>query len=284
MKNKAFLFILPCLVVMGLVGFLPILVVINYSIHYLIPGCIPTYSGLQNFIFAMHDANFTGAIGRQFLFTFEVLIIQIPLGLALAHLLPRKGMWVGVCLVLLGIPLLIPWNVVGLIWRVFSRGDVGVLPAVLEKVGILYLPTRNAVQAWWTIVITDTWHWTPLVILLCYAGLLAVPQEFYQAAKIDAASKWAQFRHITLPRLRFVLIVAVLLRGMDSFRIFDEPFILTGGGPGTATEFLNQFTTRQAIGGFDMGFGGAVSLVYLLFVLVLCWVLYTTMTKIGGGA
>jgi len=183
--------------------------------------------------------------------------------------------------VLLGIPLLIPWNVVGIIWRVFAREDIGALPVIFSKLGFFYNVSKVPAHAWWTIVIMDVWHWTPLVTLLCYAGLQAIPQEFYQAARVDSASKIATFRYITLPKLKYVLIIAVLLRCMDAFKIYDEPFILTAGGPGTSTELLSIFTSRQVIGGFNMGYSSAVSLIYFIVVLLLCYILYTVMTKIG---
>ena len=104
----------------------------------------------------------------------------------------------------------------------------------------------------------DVWHWTPLVALLCYAGLRAIPDAYYQARSIDGASKFAVFRYIQLPKLRGVLMIAVLLRFMDSFMIYTEPFVLTGGGPGNATTFLSQYLTQKAVGQFDLGPGGGV--------------------------
>ena len=111
------------------------------------------------------------------------------------------------------------------------------------------------------------WHWTSLVALLCYSGLRSIPDAYYQAARIDRASNWAIFRYIQLPKLRNVLIIAVLLRFMDSFMIYAEPFVLTGGGPGNATSFLSQTLTKMAIGQFDLGPAAAFSIVYFLIVL-----------------
>ncbi len=147
--------------------------------------------------------------------------------------------------------------------------------------GIVYNFATNPNQAWWTVVIMDTWHWTPLIILLTYAGLRAIPPEFYQAARVDSASQWATFRFVTLPKLKHVLVLGVLLRFMDSFRIYDELFILTGGGPGSTTLFMSQYVSRQAVGSFDMGFGSALSFIYLFIVQVICYLLYTAMTKLG---
>ncbi len=280
MKTKVIWLLLPALLVMSISAFLPVMTILNYSLHVLFPGSIPKYIGLQNFKDALVDPKFINALGRQFIFTIEILLIQIPLGLALALTLPKRGIWVGLILVLLGIPLLIPWNVVGIMWRLFVRADIGVLPAALAKIGLTY-SVETARDAWWTIVIMDVWHWTPLVILLCYAGLQAIPQEFYQAAKVDAASKFSTFRYVTLPKLRHVLIIAVLLRCMDSFKVYDEPFILTAGGPGSSTELLSMYVSRQAIGAFNMGLSSAMSLIYFMIVLILCYVLYVAMSKIG---
>jgi glycerol transport system permease protein len=127
----------------------------------------------------------------------------------------------------------------------------------------------------------DVWHWTPLVALLCYAGLRAIPDAYYQAAAIDGASKFAVFRYIQLPKLRGVLMIAVLLRFMDSFMIYTEPFVLTGGGPGNSTTFLSQYLTQKAVGQFDLGPAAAFSLIYFLIILLLCFILYNWMQRVG---
>lgn len=281
MKKKVLIFLLPSLLIMSLSSFIPIMTVINYSLHILFAGSIPKFIGLKNYIDALHSDPFLSAILRQFKFTAEILVIEIPLGLALALTMPKKGPWVGFIFILLGIPLLIPWNVVGIMWRILVRSDIGIIPLLFNKLGLYYNIAHSDVDAWWTVVLMDVWHWTPLVVLLSYAGLRAIPQEFYQAAKVDGASKLSTFRYITLPKLRSVLIIAVLLRAMDSFKIYDEPFLLTHGGPGSTTELLSIYTSRQVIGGFNMGFSSAVSLIYFYIVLVLCYILYTSMKKVG---
>ncbi len=130
----------------------------------------------------------------------------------------------------------------------------------------------------------DVWHWTPLVALLCFAGLRSIPDAYYQAARIDGASKLAVFRYIQLPKMRGVLMIAVLLRFMDSFMIYTEPFVLTGGGPGNATTFLSQYLTQKAVGQFDLGPAAAFSLIYFLIILLLCFILYNWMQRVGTTA
>ena len=181
----------------------------------------------------------------------------------------------------MALPLLIPWNVVGTIWQIFGRVDIGLLGYTLASLGIDYNYTQDVVAAWITVVVMDVWHWTSLVVLLCYAGLVSIPEAFYQAAKIDGASRWAVFRYIQLPKMQQVLLIAVLLRFMDSFMIYTEPFVLTGGGPGNATTFLSIDLVKMAIGQFDLGPAAAMSLIYFLIILLLSWVFYTVMTNAG---
>jgi len=127
----------------------------------------------------------------------------------------------------------------------------------------------------------DVWHWTSLVALLCYAGLKSIPDAYYQAAQIDGASTWAVFRYIQLPKLRGVLLIALLLRFMDSFMIYTEPFVLTGGGPGNSTTFLSQYLATLAVGQFDLGPAAAFSIIYFLIVLLFCFVFYTALQNVG---
>ena len=130
-----------------------------------------------------------------------------------------------------------------------------------------------------TVLVMDIWHWTPLVALLAYAGLRSIPRAYYQAAHIDGASRWAIFRFIELPKLKGVLTIAVLLRFMDSFMIYTEPFVLTGGGPGNSTTFLSQYLARLAVGQFDLGPAAAFSIVYFLVILLFSYVFYSAMTR-----
>ena len=152
-----------------------------------------------------------------------------------------------------GLPLLIPWNVVGAMWNIFALPDIGLLGRTINAIGIDYNFTQSPVAAWFTTVLMDVWHWTSLVVLLAYAGLCSIPDAYYQAAKIDGAGAWATFRYIQLPKMKRVLTIAILLRFMDSFMIYTEPFVLTGGGPGNSTTFLSIDLVKMALGQFDLG-------------------------------
>ncbi len=163
----------------------------------------------------------------------------------------------------------------GSIWQIFTRGDIGLMGWSLRELGYGYNITSNPVDAWVTIILMDVWHWTSLIALLCYSGLRSIPDAYYQAARIDRASKWAVFRYIQLPKLTNVLVIGVLLRFMHSFMIYAEPFVLTGGGPGSSTTFLSQSLTTMAIGQQDLGPSAAFSLIYFLIILLVTWVFYT---------
>jgi glycerol transport system permease protein len=231
----------------------------------------------------MDDTLFRSAFVRQLGFSFLILLIEVPLGVAIAIALPKRSWVATIALIGLGLPLLIPFNVVGIIWRVFTRADLGFAPLLFTAFGYNYDVALNPVAAYWTVVVMDVWHWTPLIVLLCYAGLNAIPDAYYQAAEIDGASRWRVFLYIILPRLRSVLTIGILLRFMDSFRIYTEVFLLTGGGPGTTTTFLSDVLVRKAVGGFEFGYAAALSLVYFFVILVISYVFFLVLTHVGTG-
>jgi len=278
-NNKAWFFVIPVFVLVALSAIIPIMTVINYSFQDTFGNNQFFWAGTEWFQDVLSSDRFWDALARNLLFSFIILSIEIPLGIAIALTMPKKGIWVPVCLVLMALPLLIPWNVVGTIWQIFGRADIGLLGHAIERMGFEYNYASNVLHAWLTIILMDVWHWTSLVVLLCYAGLVSIPEAYYQAAKIDGASKWSVFRFIQLPKIRGVLIIAFLLRFMDSFMIYTEPFVLTGGGPGNTTTFLSIDLVKIALGQFDLGPAAAMSLIYFLIVLLVCWIFYTLMMR-----
>jgi glycerol transport system permease protein len=282
LNQKAWLFVLPVFVLVAFNAAIPLMTVINYSFQETFGNNIFFWEGTRWFKQILQSDRFHGALGRQFLFTFLVLIIQIPLGIAIALSMPKEGVGVSVCLVLMSMPLLIPWNVVGAMWNIFALPEIGFLGHSLNALGIDYNYTQQPFAAWFTVILMDVWHWTSLVVLLAYAGLCAIPDAYYQAAKIDGASRWSIFRHIELPKMKKVLTIAILLRFMDSFMIYTEPFVLTGGGPGNSTTFLSIDLVKMALGQFDLGPAAAMSLIYFFIVLLICWVFYNLMMRHEG--
>lgn len=278
-NHKAWLLVLPVLVLVAFSALIPLMTVVNYSVQDTFGNNQFFWAGTVWYEQVLNSDRFWNALGRSLLFSGAILAIEIPLGVFIALHMPRKGVGVAVCLVLMSLPLLIPWNVVGTIWQVFGRVDIGLLGAALNGLGLDYNYVQDPVDAWITLIVMDVWHWTSLVVLLSYAGLAAIPDAYYRAAQIDGASGWAVFRYIQLPKIMHVLTIAVLLRFMDSFMIYTEPFVVTGGGPGNSTTFLSIDLVQIAIGQFDLGPAAAMSIIYFLIILTFSWVFYAVMTR-----
>ena len=278
-NNRAWFLVLPVLVLVAFTAVIPLMTVVNYSVQDTFGNNQFFWAGTEWFEELLGSDRFWQAMCRNLIFSFVVLAIEVPLGIFVALNMPKKGWGVPVCLVTMALPLLVPWNVVGTIWQVFGRNDIGLFGYAVNALGFDYNYVQDPFDAWVTVVVMDVWHWTSLVVLLCYAGLVSIPDAFYQAAKIDGASRWAVFRYIQLPKMNRVLLIAVLLRFMDSFMIYTEPFVVTGGGPGSSTTFLSIDLVKTALGQFDLGPAAAMSLVYFLIILLLSWVFYTVMTN-----
>tara|TARA_B100001057_G_scaffold296158_1_gene296291 strand:- start:32 stop:901 length:870 start_codon:yes stop_codon:yes gene_type:complete len=278
--NKAWLFVLPMFILVAFNAVIPLMTVVNYSVQETFGNNLFFWQGIDWFEKVVNSERFYNALGRQFLYTGIILFIEIPLGIAIALTMPKKGIGVSFCLVLMSIPLLIPWNVVGAMWNIFALPDIGLLGYGINNwLNIDYNFTQQPVSAWFTCILMDVWHWTSLVVLLCYAGLISIPDAYYQAADIDGAKPWSVFRHIQLPKMKKVLTIAILLRFMDSFMIYTEPFVLTGGGPGNSTTFLSIDLVKVALGEFDLGPAAAMSIVYFLIVLLVSWIFYSLMMR-----
>jgi glycerol transport system permease protein len=283
-NNRAWLLVLPVLVIVAFSAVIPLMTVVNYSVQDIFGPGERYWVGTDWFREVLHDTRLHDALLKQFLFSGLVLLIEIPLGVLIALAMPREGWSVSLVLVLLALPLLIPWNVIGTIWIIFTRPDIGLMGYTLAGLGSTFDHTADPLHAWITLMLMEVWHWTPLVALLAYAGLKAIPEAFYQAAAIDGASRWKIFWYIQLPKMRGVLTIAVLLRFMDSFLIYAEPFVLTGGGPGNSTTFLSIYLVKVALGQFDLGPAGAFSIIYFLIVLLFSWLFYQVLQNVGTGS
>jgi glycerol transport system permease protein len=287
-NQKAWFLVAPVLVLVAFSAVIPLMTVVNYSVQDTFGANQFFWAGSAWYEQVLSSERFWNALGRNLAFSAAILLIEIPLGVIIALNMPRRGAGVAACLVLMALPLLIPWNVVGTIWQVFGRVDIGLLGAGLSLAGVDYNYVQDPVDAWVTLIVMDVWHWTSLVALLAYAGLVSIPDAFYQAARVDGASGWAVFRYVQAPKMARVLTIAVLLRFMDSFMIYTEPFVVTGGGPGNSTTFLSIDLVQMAVGQFDLGPAAAMSIIYFLIILLFSWIFYAVMTRhddadAGGG-
>ena len=185
-SNWAWLLVLPVFLLVAFSAIIPLMTVVNYSVQDIFGPGEAYWVGTEWFKEMLRSEDLRGAFVRQVIFSATILVIQIPLGIAIALAMPARGWTASLSLVLVALPLLIPWNVVGTIWQIFARGDIGLGGwFVNNTMGIGFNYTANGLHAWITVVVMDIWHWTPLVVLLCYAGLRAIPDAFYQAAAID---------------------------------------------------------------------------------------------------
>jgi glycerol transport system permease protein len=271
---RAYAFLAPALFIMALTGLLPMAIVAFYSVNDTFVGNSFLFVGLAWFKQVLTSPEFFGALARSAAFSALVLLIQIPLGIFIALRMPTKGFLSSLYIVLMAIPLLTPYIVVGYLWKVLSLPKIGLVTAAAAQIGLNWDMNNNGL-VWATLLLMDTWHWTSLVVLLCFAGLRAIPQDCYRAARIDSASGWAVFRHIQLPKLKLVLLIAILLRFMDSFMIYTEAYSVTRGGPGVSTTFLSHELVQTATIQFDLGEGGAMSVIYFLIVLAVSWALFS---------
>jgi glycerol transport system permease protein len=266
--NRAWFLLLPALALLAVVGALPLLAVINYGFHDIFSLRDVHWVGVEWFADILGSERFLASLGRSLLFSTLALGIQVPLGIGVALLLLSYGKRAVWGLMLVALPLVVPWNMIPMLWLGLVQPETGLLGPGLAAVGFDWKFTGW--HTWALILVMDTWHWLGLVVVLAYAGLSAIPAAYAQAAAIDGASRWAVFRYIQLPRIAGALAIVLLLRFVDSFMIYTEAFAINAGGPGDATRFLT-LELGEEIKGFSYGQAAARATVYFLMVLAVVW-------------
>ena len=273
-KARPYFLILPSIILISIVGILPMIMVVYYSLHDSFFGGNYIWVGLYWFKQLFVSSDFLNSLMRSFLFSFLALSIQIPLGLLIAKKIPKSGFFASTIIVLIIVPLLIPKIVIGHIWSFLTIPQIGLIDHLANFFNITFDLNTNVFQVWFIILLMDTWHWASLVVLLCYAGLKAIPFQYYHAAYIDGASNWSIFSKIEIPKLKKVLLIAILLRFMDSFIIYTETYVLTRGGPYMSTTFLSHDLVQTATVQFDLGEGGAMAVIYSVIVIITSFIFY----------
>ena len=264
------MYVLPSVMVLGVVGLIPLITVVNYSLFEIFTLESRFWVAAEWYKTLVTSSRFWASFGRSSLFSLLVLSIQIPLGIALALSIPKRRLWAGLSLAVLSLPLLVPWNMIPALWLSLLNADTGILGQLLTHYGWPVAWKDYTALTWIVILAMDTWHWTSLVVILSYSALSTIPAPYYQAAAIDGARPWQVFRHIQLPKLLHVLLMAVLLRFMDSFMIYTEAFPINAGGPNDASLFL-AIDLGEEIKAFNYGPSAARSVLYFLIVLTVAW-------------
>jgi len=251
----------------------PLLYNIWLSFHEFVPKRRALeFVGFENWVQLWGDTRFWSAMGVTFVYFFVALFFQVTLGMGIALLLDAELPGFGMLRAVLSMTLVIPPAIAGMMFLLMQDPQFGVLTYFLSQLGILdqtspILSTSSTALA--GVLVVEIWQWTPFMVLIFMAGLRALPPEPYEAAMIDGASAYQVFRRLTLPMMSKVIAVAILLRGIDLFRVFDYVFVMTSGGPGTATYSMSYYAWQQTFTATNWGYGATISLVSLLIVIVM---------------
>jgi len=273
-KLGRYSFILPVVVILLTITIFPLLysLIISFFNLRLISIGGPTFAGISNYAeIIFRDERFWGSLYNTFSIAIPALVMEGVIGLLFALLLNRDIKGRRIITVLLILPVMIPPITTGLIWSMLYHEKYGAINGFLHLVGIntMYTWLSTPGLAKFAVILTDVWQWTPFVMMILLAGLQSIPSEAYEAAKVDGASSLQTFIHITLPLLKFSILVAILLRLIDLVKLFDIIFVLTRGGPGGTTETISIYTYLVSFRAFRMGYGAALS--YLLLVITIAF-------------
>lgn len=263
-KESGNRFILPALLILSVITIYPIFYVFYLSLHRrLLIFDISKFVGFDNYLFLLRDDRFWNALKNTVYFTSVSVTLELLIGLSIAVLLNRSFRLKGLTRAVILIPWAIPTVVSARMWEWIYNTDFGILNYCLGvKINWLGSP-------FWAIhaaVLMDVWKTTPFVAILMIAGLQVIPRELYRAAKVDGAGNWAIFRRITLPLLKPVILVVLIFRSLDAFRIFDAVFVLTGGGPANTTETLSIYAYKILFQTLQFGYGSTLSVVVFLCI------------------
>lgn len=273
-EKHYWLMLAPLLVFVIAIAIYPLLFSFFISFHkYRLtdPNQTKTFLALANYLNAFKDKQVTTAVVNTLVFVAGTVTSEIVLGLGLALLLAAETRAMRVVRSFLLIPMALPSLVVGLIWKSLYNVDFGVIPYYLKLAGLDMGrgPLGEKALAMPAVILVDLWQWTPLLMVIFLAGLKSLPHEPFEAAHVDGATRWQRFWYITLPMLKPTFLVALLLRTMQSFKVFDIIYATTGGGPGTTTTVLNYHIYTVGMIFFDMGYAAALANILLVIVAIL---------------
>lgn len=282
--------IIPIVVFLFLVSLLPVVIALIDSFRNMSLSDVfdhGKFVGLDNYRQALSaESGLYNSLWLTLIFVAVAVPIEFALGLMLAIILNREFLGRRFWITILLIPTMIAPVVVGMIWRFMLMPSFGFLTYYLNQMDLFKsVPLfSNPATAFATLILVDVWEWTPFMMLFMLAGLFAMPQEPIEAAHIDGASRWQIFRHIELPLLRPMIILAVMFRTIDASKTFDIIHVLTEGGPGNSTEVMSVFAFRTSFVAWDLGIGAAVCLLIAFFSLLIASIFYKVVTHETAGA
>ena len=262
------LLLAPTVLFVGAMTVLPLAYSVVTSFQEFPLGQAPAFVGLQNYRNLIGDANFLSSLETTLVFTISATGLEFVLGLGLALLLKQEFSFQGTIRSSLIVPMAIAPVVVGIIWRLLYNADVGLFSFAAQALtGHSVSVLSSTTLALPALILVDVWEWTPFMFLLLLAGIQSLPQEPFEAARVDGASAWNIFLHLTMPMLRPVIVVALLIRALDAFTVFDQVFVLTQGGPGTATEVATLMVYKTAFRFSQFGYAASMAVALLVLVM-----------------
>ncbi|MDA8219144.1 MAG: sugar ABC transporter permease [Dehalococcoidales bacterium] len=263
--------LLPAVTLLLLIVAAPLVILFRNSLYHLefSKPWLTGFVGLENYQLIVDDSRFFESIWRAFIFIAESVVIELVIALFLAELLSVRIRGISLFKSLLLLPMVLPPIVVGIMWRIIYHPTLGILNYLLSFVGLGPAWLADPGLALHALVITDVWQWTPFLLLMFMAGYAAVPQELYEAAQVDGASRWHRFRFVTLPLLRPLIVIGVLFRTVDGMKVFPTIHIMTEGGPGNASEVMNYYAYKVAFAYTNIGYSSALSFIMFLIAIVI---------------
>jgi len=282
-------FALPALLSLLALVILPMLWSLYVSftnLNLTIPNQTVQVIGLANYTDLLGSDRFWNAVENTAYYVGFGVGLQFVIGFAVALFMANHtdGWLNRVLFTILLLPMMMAPIVAGYMWRLLFQESFGPVNHILATVG---LPTQQWISSSSlslnSILIADVWQWTPFMILILYTGRLSISEDLYEAARIDGANRWFTFRHVTVPQMKGVVAVALLIRGMDAFKFFDKMFVITAGGPGTSSELATYYNYILGFDQFSMGKATAVSWLLLVFAVILANVFLYVLERGEGG-
>lgn len=279
----------PAIATLVAIGLLPLLSTIDLSFRsfsYILPGRNGEWVGLDNYAALLRDASFWGAVMRTVVFTTAAVFLELVVGLLLAAALNITTSGRRLLVSLLIVPMILTPVIIGLMFNFALNPLFGPLAQIIDGLGITQAADilGTPLGAFVSLVLVDVWQWTPFMALILWAGMQALPTPPQEAAAVDGASFLQRLRLVMLPMLRPVVVVAIIFRSSEAVREFDKVFVLTGGGPGSATEVLDLFTYRTAFVNWDMSMGAAMGVVVFVAAMASAVLFFRVMTHGGREA
>ena len=283
-------FVLPALIVVLAVIVFPWVFTIWMSLNEWKVGSPTTFVGLANYLRLPTDERFIEAIGHTLIYTVLSVLLPLIFGTLAAVVFHAQFPFRGFLRAIFIMPMMATPVAIALVWTMMFHPQLGVLNYLLSLIGIPpQLWVFHPATVIPSLVLVETWHWTPLVMLIVLGGIAAIPTEPYESAQIDGATHWQMFRYITLPLITPFLFIAAMIRTIDAVKSFDTIFAITQGGPGSASETINLYLYSVAFVYYDLGYGSAIAVIFFALIVALAGVLLhlrsrTLWTEIGGGA